>query len=124
LTDAGGRLIKAVLSPGQAADVTWVQPVVTGVRIQQLMADRAYDSNPLRKWLRSRGIRPVIPGKKNRRYRIRHDQEAYRRRHRIENFFSRMKQWSCLALRRDKSDQAFLTWVHLFAIKDFLTVLG
>jgi transposase len=124
LTDAAGKLVNAVLSPGQAADVTWAKPVVTGVRIRQLLADRAYDSNPLRKWLRARRIRPVIPGKKNRKRRIRHAIEAYKRRCRVEHFFSRMKQWSGLALRRDKSDQAFLTWIHLFAIKDFLVALG
>jgi transposase len=113
-------LIEAVLSPGHAGDITWAQATVGKHRPKQLLADRGYDSNPFRRWLRNRRIRPVIPGKKNRKVPIRHDRQAYRRRGKVENFFSRLKQWSGLALRREKSDECFLALIHLFAIKDWL----
>jgi transposase len=38
-------------------------------RVRELVADRAYDSDRLRGWLRRRGIRPCIPRRRNRRQR-------------------------------------------------------
>jgi transposase len=124
LTDAQGRLIQAFLSPGQASDMGWALATVGPHRPRQLLADRGYDSNPFRRWLRNRRIRPVIPGTRKRKRSIRHDRNAYRRRGRVENFFSRLKQWSALALRREKSDEGFFALVQLFSIKDTLRHAG
>ena len=96
----------------------WAIPTIGHHRPRQLLWDRGYDSAPFRRWLRNRYIRPVILGKVNRTRKIRHDRVAYRRRGLVENFFLRMKQWSSLALRREKSDACFLALVHLFVIKD------
>ena len=120
LVDASGRVLNAVLTAGQINDITPASTTVSHHRPKQLLGDRGYDSNPLRRWLRNRGIRPVIPGRSNRLRAIRHDRNAYKRRFRVEHFFSRLKQWSGLALRREKSDDAFLALVQLFAIKDGL----
>ena len=46
--------------------------------IAELLGDKAYDSNSFRKSLRKDGIKPVIPGRSNRKKRIRHDKQAYR----------------------------------------------
>jgi hypothetical protein len=40
---------------------------------------RPYDSNSFRKSLRKDGIKPVIPGRSNRKKRIRHDLKDFRR---------------------------------------------
>jgi hypothetical protein len=40
--------------------------------------NKAYGSNSLRKLLRENGIKPVIPGRPNRKKCIRYDKEAYR----------------------------------------------
>lgn len=124
VVDACGRLITAGLSPGQTHDLKPAIPLLEGLPVAQrprlLLADRGYDSNPFRTGLRNRRIRPVIPGKKNRKTPIRHDVEAYKNRHRVECFFSRMKPWSALALRREKSDIAFRAVFDLFVLKDWL----
>jgi IS5 family transposase len=52
--------------------------------IKELLGDKAYDSNSFRKPLRKDGIRPVIPGRSNRKKRIRHDTQAYKGRNVIE----------------------------------------
>ena len=61
-----------VPAPGNTADCT-VAPecvsLITG--IEELLGDKAYDSNSFRKCLRKDGIRPVIPGRANRKKRIR-----------------------------------------------------
>jgi len=42
-------------------------------------------------WCAEHGIEVVIPAKRNRKVPIPHDRERYRTRHRIENFFCRVK---------------------------------
>jgi len=39
----------------------------------------------------------------------------YKARHLIENFFARLKQYSCIATRHDKTADAFLGGIHLVA---------
>jgi IS5 family transposase len=52
-------------------------------RIRRLAADKGYDADWLRTDLRAQGITPVIPGKRGRKRRIRHDKRRYRERWRI-----------------------------------------
>ena len=85
-----------------------------------LLADNGYDSEPFRAWLRNKRIRPVIPGKSNRRKKIRHDRQAYKERNVVERFFGRMKEWSCLAMCREKNDESFFSLLSLFAALDIL----
>jgi DDE family transposase len=56
----------------------------------------------LRAFLKQNGIRTVIPGKSNRKKRIRHDKEAYKGRNVIERCFCRLKDWRRIATRYDK----------------------
>ncbi|MDQ6867620.1 MAG: hypothetical protein M3178_04160 [Pseudomonadota bacterium] len=44
--------------------------------IRQLLADKGYDTDAFRAFLKQQKIRPVIPGKSNRKKRIRHDRKA------------------------------------------------
>jgi IS5 family transposase len=68
-----------ILTPGNTADCT-IGPACVCLldRIEELLGDKAYDSNSFRKSLRKDGIRPVIPGRSNRKKRIRHDKQAYK----------------------------------------------
>jgi len=74
-----------ILTPGNVADCT-VGPecvdMIAGVKT--VIGDKAYDSDAFRKSLQRDGIKPVIPGRANRKRRIRHDKEAYKRRNVIE----------------------------------------
>jgi putative transposase len=57
----------------------------------KLLDDNAYDSAPLRQWLKARGTQPVIPNKSDRKQAFRFDRKSYKQRHRIENGFCRLK---------------------------------
>ena len=52
--------------------------------IKHLLADKGYDSDAIRAFLKERGIKPVIPGKANRKKKIRHDKKAYKGRNVVE----------------------------------------
>ena len=45
LTDALGNLVRFVLLPGQRYDTVGVAPLIEGVQFDDLIADKAFDSN-------------------------------------------------------------------------------
>jgi transposase len=81
----------------------------------KLLGDKAYDGDPLRQEIKDRGIEPVIPGKSNRKRRLRYDKQAYKLRHRIENALCRLKDFRRIATRYDKLARNFLASVCLVA---------
>jgi transposase len=58
-----------------------------------LLADRGYDADWLRDALADRQTEACIPSKSNRKIPIPHDRALYRKRHRIENMFGKLKDW-------------------------------
>jgi transposase len=85
IADKFCRPFVLILTPGHTADCIVGPACVSLVDgIKELLGDKAYDSNSFRKSLRKDGIRPVIPGRSNRKKRIRHDKQAYKGRNVIE----------------------------------------
>jgi transposase len=106
-----------ILTPGNVADCT-VGPECVSLmagNIKKLLGDKAYDSNSFRKSLREDGITPVIPGRANRKKRIRHDKEAYKGRNVIERCYCRLKDFRRIATRYDKLARNFFSSVCLVA---------
>jgi transposase len=82
-----------------------------------------YDSDPHRDRLRGNNNIPVIPGRKNRVIPIEYNKKMYRLRRKIEMFFGKLKENKRLAMRYDKSDQAFWGFIALGAIKILLGLI-
>ena len=82
-------------------------PRLDGARY--LIADKGYDADELRRDLRSRGVVPVIPGRKGRKRAVRHDRQRYRERHLVENAFCRLKDFRRVATRYDRLARNFLS---------------
>ncbi len=80
-----------------------------------LLADRGYDADWLRDALADKDIKPCIPGRKSRGTAVKHDRRRYKRRHRIEMMFGRLKDWRRLATRYDRCPTAFLSAIALAA---------
>ena len=80
------------------------------------MADRGYDSDAHRAFLRSQNNIPVIPGRKNRKVQVEYDKAIYRLRRRIEQYFGKLKENKRLAMRYEKSDVAFLAFIAIAMI--------
>jgi transposase len=64
--------------------------------------DKGYSSRTARRELRRRGIRAVIPTKKDQRPNPRFDRTAYRERNQVERLFNRLKQYRAIATRYEK----------------------
>lgn len=81
----------------------------------ELVADKGYDSNALRKWLRQRGTRPVIPPRRNRQIQYECDKNIYKQRNVIERMFCRLKDWRRIATRFDRNIINFWSAIALAA---------
>jgi transposase len=83
---------------------------------QALLADKAYDATKrVLELLKNAGVQAVIPPKKNRKDRREYDEEMYKARHLIENFFAKLKQFRGIATRYDKRAKTFLGAIYLAA---------
>lgn len=99
-----------MLTPGNTADCVVAETCVSLIPgIAELIADKGYDTDAFRSFLKERGIKTVIPGKSNRKKRIRYDKETYRGRNVIERCFCRLKDWRRIATRYDKLARNFLS---------------
>ena len=124
-----------ILTPGQAADTRYFQPVLDKIRVRNpvgrpstrpkaVAADRAYSSHSNRTYLRRRGIVAVIPDKidqqANRKKKgskggrpISYDTTRYQQRNTVERCFQKLKTWRGLATRYDKSPESYEAGLHL-----------
>jgi len=83
---------------------------------KRLIADKAYDADRLRDWLKARRIKAVIPSTASRTKPYPLDRAAYRRRNVIERFFGRLKNWRRIATRYDRLATNYLAAIALVCI--------
>ena len=85
-------------------------------QIKALLADKAYAARArLLDRLEEHQVEAVIPPKSNQKAPWEFDQDKYRWRHLIENFFAKLKQYRGIATRYDKRACAFLGAIHWVA---------
>jgi transposase len=84
-----------------------------------LIGDKGYDADArVRNVLAASGKRAVIPPRRNCTSPApfgEEDKELYKQRHRIENFFGRLKDYWGIATRYEKTARNFLSGIHLAA---------
>lgn len=83
---------------------------------KHLIADKAYDVDGLRNWLRFRRIKAVIPSTATRTVPYPLDRAIYRRRNLIERLFCRLKNWRRLATTYDRLARNYLAALALVAV--------
>jgi transposase len=106
-----------ILTAGNVSDITVAPLLLAAAKgARYLLADKAYDADKLRKFLRQNKTVPVIPGRSNRKRAIPLDTSRYRSRHLIENAFCRLKDFRRIATRYDKLATNFLAAVTLASI--------
>lgn len=116
VTDGTGLPLAVEVSPGQAHESKYVEPVLNAVRIGRrqrpcaVAGDKGYSYPGVRAWLRRHHIQPVIPERDDQRERRRHrpgrkpgfDRECYRRRNVVERAGGLLKEARAIATRFDK----------------------
>jgi transposase len=120
LADHLGRPVAFTLTPGNIADISVARDLLdTLAPPKQLLADKAYDADHLRDWLKTRRTQAVIPSTATRRTPYPLDKTAYKRRNLIERMFCRLKDWRRIATRYDRTARNFLSAIALAAILSF-----
>jgi transposase len=139
LSDGNGLPLDARLTPGQTQESTQAEIVMEQValprasgrvrrRPRRLAADRGYDAQRIRHWLRSHGIKPIIPprrrkGKRKRGRPVSYDRVLYRRRSTIEQCVGWLKECRAVATRYEKLALNYLGLVKLAFIERYLRLL-
>jgi transposase len=123
--DGRGRPLSVLVSGGQAGDNPYLLPVLDAIAVRRagpgrprkrpalLLADKGYAHDSTRMALRRRGIRHVIPERRDQQDRRAakgsrggrppdFDRHAYKQRNVVERCFNRLKQWRDLATRYAK----------------------
>ncbi|MFF0051138.1 IS5 family transposase [Streptomyces sp. NPDC005498] len=139
VSDSQARPLAVHVTAGQAGDAPAFEAVMARIQVPRsgigrprtrpavILADRAYSSRAIRRYLRRRGIRAVIPQRADQiRHRLRRgreggrppnfDAEAYKQRNTVERCINRLKQWRGLAMRTDKLAIAYQAALHLATI--------
>ena len=106
-------MLKFSLHAGNAAESPVLPELLNGVQTDEVIADKAYDTDAIRKLLADNGIVATIPSRKLRRAPIPHDEESYRARHLVENLFADPKQFRGLATRYCKLGSRYESFVQL-----------
>ncbi len=129
------RPLSFVMTPGQAADSPRFAAVLAKVRVRgpvgrprtrpgAVAADKAYSSRGNRRYLRKRGIKAVIPEKKdqaaNRKKKgsaggrpVSHHADLYKERNTVERCVNRMRAWRGIAMRCDKRPDSYMAGLEL-----------
>jgi transposase len=116
VADAEGRPIRFFLTAGQVSDYTGALALLSSLPgAGWLLADKGYDADWFREALQDKGIKPCIPSRSSRDKPAKHDKRRYKRRHRIENMFGRLKDWRRVAMRYDRCPKVFLSAIALAA---------
>ncbi len=114
LSDAHGNPVTFELTGGNAHDMSAAEILLGQSLAEVLIADKGYDSDPLREKLSNSGITPIIPRRSNStKSNPNFDKEIYKARHVIENLFAKMKQFRAFATRYDKLKRNYAAVVSL-----------
>jgi transposase len=109
IVDSKGRPLSLTVTGGQVHDSQVVEEILNTPRAPlAVTADKAYDSGKVRQQIRDEGAFPVIPNRCTATRKAYCLKRFYRRRHKIENFFCRIKDWRPIATRYDKLARNFL----------------
>ena len=86
------------------------------IRPDRVSGDKGYSSPAVRRYLKGRGIRAVIPTKADEAPDSDFDRAAYRERNVVERLINRLKRWRRIATRYEKRAANYLAMVTIAAI--------
>lgn len=115
-----GTLLPQAVTAGQVSDYTGAAALLSSLPpAKALLADKGYDADWFRDALADRKIEACIPSKSNRKIQIPYDPVRYRKRHKIENMFGKLKDWRRIHTRHDRCAHAFMSAIAIAAIVIF-----
>jgi transposase len=97
-----GLPVRLALTGGQRGDCPQAYALIEGLPAEVVLADAAYDADPLRQAIAAKGAMAVIPSNPARARKYALDRHLDAQRHLIECCFSRLKQFRRVATRFER----------------------
>ena len=97
-----------MLTGGQVHDITQAEALIADLSSENVIADKAYDSDDFVQLIRDSGAAPVIPPKSNRKVPRQYDKHLYKERHLVECFIGKIKHYRRVFSRFDKLSKTYL----------------
>ena len=117
VADGLGRVLAFLIAPGHRGDAPHAQRLLEALPAPEcLLADAAYDSDALRRFLQGRGTTPVIPNNPTRKRVQPFDRSTYRARNAIERTVGRLKDWRRVHTRYDKLATNYASAIAIAAL--------
>ncbi|WDE00536.1 IS5 family transposase [Thalassomonas actiniarum] len=113
--DSGGLPVHFELSEGQVNDIVHAESLISASpESEMVVADKGYDSEALREFVRQKNAKPVIPRRD-------HNEQGnedidwcmYRYRHLVENAFMKINKYRAISTRYDKLARNYQAMVAL-----------
>ena len=138
LVDGNGMPLEVEATAGRAHDSKRLEPILKKVHVKQkrvrpksrpkrLAGDKGYSSETLRRFLKNRGIEPIIPHKDNEKARhdpeVKFDKDAYKRRSIVEQSIGWLKECRRIGTRFEKLAINFLAMIKVAMIKRALRLV-
>lgn len=114
-TDANGLPIDFKITGGQVHDSQVAEQLIEVVEeADYLIADKGYDAETIRIFIKNKNMIPIIPMRSNsKRLNKEFDKYLYRLRHLVENAFARLKHFRAIATRFDKLARNYQSMIYI-----------
>ena len=106
--DALGNPLRFTLTGVQVHDITQAEALIAELSSENVIADKAYDSDDFVQLILDSGAAPVIPPKSNRKVPRQYDKHLYKERHLVECFIGKIKHYRRVFSRFDKLSKTYL----------------
>ena len=120
VTNGAGKLLDLALVAGNESELKSARKVLNDVKDKVVLADKGFDDDKLRKWVRQHGGVANIPGRKNRLREVFYMKDVGRLRYVVENYFSRIKRFRRIGTRYDRHAETYISFVCLASLMDWL----
>jgi putative transposase len=104
-------VLRLLYSAGQTHESTKAEALIVGLPAENVLGDKAFDSDRFRAHLAQRNIAAVIPSNASRARAIPYDRHLYKERHLVELFINRIKHFRRIATRYDKTIASYASFV-------------
>jgi len=115
LVDALGNVLRLLYTAGQMHESTQAEALIAGLSSENLIGDKAFDSDRFRAHLAARNMTAVIPSNASRARALPYDCHLYKERHLVELFINKIKHFRRVATRYDKTIASYASFVAVAA---------
>ena len=113
--DALGNVLRLLYTAGQVHESTQAEALIAELQAENIIGDRAFDSDRFRAHLAQCKMTAVIPSIASRSHAIPHDPHLYKERHLVECFINKIKHFRRVATRYDKTIASYASFVAVAA---------